>query len=168
MLDQFQVRDLPLREVLLALESTALQHLVPILQANEVQTVLVLDPAGLPRGVVTRESVLRHTPRLPDMHVGLLPALGVVEVNAETSLSEAAAAVARAGVGAIVCRIDPQLDPVVMLRDEMLNITDWEPLIESKTRRESGVRAVEIESVPAPSVTPTVRTAGAAPVVILL
>lgn len=165
MLDQFQVRDLPLREVLLALESTALQHLVPVLQTNEVETVLILDAGGTPRGVVTREAVLRHTSRLAEMRVGLLPALGVVEVSAETSLSEAAAAVARAGVGAIVCRTEPLTDPKVMLRDEMLNITDWEPLIESKTRRESGIKFAPSMS---PAKTPPVQTSGRSPMVILL
>ncbi len=165
MLDQFQVRDLPLREVLLALESTALQHLVPMLQTKEVETVLILDEVGTPRGVVTREAVLRHTTRLAEMRVGLLPALGVVEVSAETSLSEAAVVVARAGVGAIVCRTEPTSDPKVMLRDEMLNITDWEPLIESKTRRESGIHFAPSAPV---RETPPVLTAGRAPMVILL
>ncbi|MBE2249541.1 MAG: hypothetical protein IAE78_08320, partial [Myxococcus sp.] len=135
MLDQFQVRDLPLLDVVIALESAPLNAVVKALEHGDCRVVLVLDAGGVPRGLVMRDAVLRHAERLSDLRVGLLPALGVVEVSPGALLQEAAQRVSAAGVGAIVCRRDDASDLQVMLRDEMLNVTDWAPLIERRTQR---------------------------------
>jgi hypothetical protein len=135
MLDQFQVRDLPLLDVVLALESAPLKAVVAALEPGECRAVLVLDLGGIPRGLVMREAVFRHCERLSDLRVGLLPSLGVVEAKSEMMLQDAARAVSNAGVGAIICRLGDGSDPKVMLRDEMLNLTDWSPLIDSRSRR---------------------------------
>lgn len=134
MLDQFQVRDLPLSDVILALETAPLKAVVSAIEA-ECVGVLVLDQDGTGRGLVMRDAVLKHSSRLEAMNVGLLPALGVVELDPTSTLLDAARAVSRAGVGAIVCRVTEARDPQVMLRDAMLNITDWQPLIEARSRR---------------------------------
>jgi len=76
MLDQFQVRDLPLLDVVIALESAPLNAVVKALEHGDCRVVLVLDAGGVPRGLVMRDAVLRHAERLSDLRVGLLPALG--------------------------------------------------------------------------------------------
>lgn len=141
MLDQFQVRDLPLRDVVLALETTPLRAISAALESQSCIGVLVLDGEGTGRGLVMRDAIERHASRLQEMHVGLLPALGVVELDGASTVLDAARAVARAGVGAIVCRVDESRDPQVMLRDEMLNITDWQPLIDARARRQAPISA---------------------------
>ena len=73
----------------------------------------------------------------------------VVELDGDSTLLDAARAVSRAGVGAIVCRIDESRDPQVMLRDEMLNITDWQPLIDARSRRQGQADAPLRASPPA-------------------
>jgi hypothetical protein len=137
MLDRFQVRDLPLLDVVIALESAALKAVVAALEHGECRAVLVLDLAGLPRGLVMREAVLRHASRLSDLRVGLLPAMGIVEVKPNDMLHEAAQAVSNAGAGALFCRCGEGSDLQVMLRDEMLNLTDWSPLVAAKAEREA-------------------------------
>ena len=135
MLDQFQVRDLPLLDVVIALESAPLKAVVAALEHGDCRAVLVLDAGGAPRGLVMRDAVLRHGERLSDLRVGMLPALGVVETRPEMMLHDAARAVSNAGVGAVVCRLGDGIDLKVMLRDEMLNLTDWAPLLDSRARR---------------------------------
>lgn len=135
MLDQFQVRDLPLFDVVLALETTTLRDVVAALEPSDCRAVLVIDPLGGLRGLVMREAVLKHAQRLSDMRIGMLPTLGVVELKPEALLHEAARVVSAAGVGALVCRRTDSEDLSVMLRDEMLNLTDWAPLVDSRTQR---------------------------------
>lgn len=149
MLDQFQVCDLPLFDVVLCLESTPLKHACGAIEASECRAVLVVDEAGSPRGLVMRDSVTRHASRLSDMRVGLLPALGVVALAPETSLDEAARKVSAAGVGAIACRLSQAADFGVMLRDEMLNLTDWRPLLQARARRLSTGHTVVLAAGPA-------------------
>lgn len=140
MLDQFQVRDLPMFDVVLALETASLQAVCAALEPSTCRGVLVLEADGAPRGLVMRDSVLRHASRLSDMRVGLLPALGVVEVSSEALLEDAAKQVSTAGAGALVCRTDSN-DPQVMLRDEMLNVTDWSPLVDARAARQAAFSA---------------------------
>lgn len=142
MLDQFQVRDLPLFDVVLALESTPLKDIVAALEPSDCRAVLVIDAIGGLRGLVMRDTVLKHAQRLSDMRVGLLPTLGVVELKPEALLNDAARVVSTAGVGALVCRRSDSEDLKAMLRDEMLNLTDWAPLMDLRTQRlasEAGV-----------------------------
>lgn len=136
MLDQFQVRDLPMFDVVLALETASLKAVHAALEPSDCRGVLVLAADGTPRGLVMRDSVLRHAGRLSDMRVGLLPALTVVEVSPDAMLQDAAKAASAAGVGAIVSRCDETCDPRVMLRDEMLNVTDWSPLVDARAARQ--------------------------------
>jgi hypothetical protein len=136
MLDQFQVCDLPLLDVVLALESAPLRDVGLALDASDCRCVLVLDANGGFRGLAMRDTVLRHAGRLSDLRVGMLPLLGVVERSASELLIDAARAVSTAGVGALVCRVDEATDPQVMLRDEMLNLTDWSPLLERRAQRQ--------------------------------
>lgn len=135
MLDQFQVRDLPLFDVVLALETTPLRHVVAAFSADSCRGVLVLDTEGQPRGLVMRETLERHVARVGELRVGMLPVLGVVELEPHAMLHEAAFAVSKAGVGALVCRTSERSDPRAMLRDEMLNLTDWKPLLDARTER---------------------------------
>lgn len=135
MLDQFQVRDLPLVDVVVALESAPLKAVVGALEHGSCRAVLVLDLNAVPRGLVMRDAVLKHADRLSDLRVGLLPAIGVIEAAPELMLKEAARLVSAAGVGAIVCRRSPTCDLQVMFRDEMLNLTDWAPLLDARTHR---------------------------------
>ncbi|MCU0696950.1 MAG: hypothetical protein MUC96_10505 [Myxococcaceae bacterium] len=137
MLDQFQVCDLPLLDVVLALESTPLRDVRVALEPSECRCVLVLEGSGGFRGLVMRDTVLRHAARLSDMRVGMLPMLGVVELAPSALLIDAARAVATAGVGALVSRVAEWTDPQVMLRDEMLNLTDWAPLLDRRARRQA-------------------------------
>lgn len=173
MLDQFQVRDLPLLDVVIALESAPLKAVVAALEHGECRAVLVLDLAGAPRGLVMREVVLRHVSRLSDLRVGLLPAMGIVEAKPDDLLHDAARAVSNAGVGALVCRCAEGRDLQVMLRDEMLNLTDWAPLIAAKARREAGAVqlvgfASNTEAPPAPAPSPVSMGSRRAPAVIEL
>lgn len=146
MLDQFQVRDLPLVDVVIALESAPLKAVVAALEHGACRAVLVLDQGGAPRGLVMRDAVLRHGERLSDLRVGLLPTLGVVETKPELMLHDAARAVSNAGVGAIVCRLGDGSDPKIMLRDEMLNLTDWAPLVDSRARRLAAEASLALSS----------------------
>lgn len=152
MLDQFQVRDLPLFDVVLALETTSLKDVVAALEPSDCRAVLVLDPLGGLRGLVMRDTVLKHGQRLSDMRIGMLPTLGVVELKPEAVLQDAARVVSTAGVGALVCRRAEHEDLKVMLRDEMLNMTDWAPLVDSRTQR----LASEAAAAMAPRRTPPV------------
>jgi hypothetical protein len=149
MLDEFQVRDLPLFDVVIALETAPLNAVVQALEDCSSRGVLVLDPHAAPRGLVLRDSVFRLAARLSlaEMRIGMLPLMGVVELSPDALLIDAARAVAAAGAGGIVCRLAELTDPMVMLRDEMLNVTDWAPLRESRSKRESG-------RVAAPALTP--------------
>jgi len=175
MLDQFQVRDLPMLDVVIALESAPLKAVVAALEHGECRAVLVLDLAGVPRGLVMRDAVLRHVSRLSDLRVGLLPALGVVETQPDDLLHDAARAVSNAGVGALVCRCGEGRDLQVMLRDEMLNLTDWSPLVAAKARREeAAARPIGFsphgnpEAQPAPAPSPVTLASRRAPAVIEL
>lgn len=135
MLDQFQVRDLPLFDVVLALETTPLKDVLAAFEAGACRAALVLDVEGTPRGLVMRETLERHVPRVGELRVGMLPVLGIVELEPHAMLQEAAFAVSKAGVGAIVCRTGEDRDPRAMLRDEMLNLTDWSPLMDARSER---------------------------------
>lgn len=135
MLDQFQVRDLPLFDVVLALESTPLKDVLAALDADRCRAALVLDADGGARGLVLRETLERHVPRVAQLRVGMLPVLGVVELEPHAKLQEAAFAVSKAGVGALICRTGQYRDPRAMLRDEMLNLTDWTPLMDARSER---------------------------------
>jgi hypothetical protein len=137
MLDQFQVCDLPLLDVVLALETTPLRDVGVALESSDCRCVLVLDAGAGFRGLAMRDTVLRHAGRLSDMRVGMLPLLGVVELAPSALLIDAARAVSTAGVGALVCRLGELSDPQVMLRDEMLNLTDWSPLQERRAQRQA-------------------------------
>jgi hypothetical protein len=148
MLDQFQVRDLPLFDVVLALESTPLRDVVAALEPSDCRAVLVLDAVGGLRGLVMRDTVLKHVQRLSDMRVGLLPVLGVVELKPEALLNEAARVVSAAGVGAVICRRSSVSDPQAMLRDEMLNLTDWAPLVDARSARLTSGVPVEPRRTP--------------------
>jgi hypothetical protein len=146
MLDQFQVGDLPLLDVVLALETTPLRDVQAALESSDCRCVLVLDSGAGLRGLVMREAVLRHAPRLSDLRVGMLPMLGVVELASSALLSDAAREVSTAGVGALVCRLEALSDPQVMLRDEMLNLTDWAPLIERRAQRQAAASQPHLTS----------------------
>ncbi len=136
MLDQFQVADLPMSEALLALETASLRHVSSALAESECRAVLLLEPGtGRLRGVVMRDVVERLGARLAEMHVGMLPVMGVVELPPTALLVEAARLVAVAGVGAVVCRKEASLDPQLVLRGDLLALDDWAPLVEARARR---------------------------------
>lgn len=152
MLDQFQVRDLPLFEVVLALETTPLKDVLAAFEAGESRAALVLDEAGNARGLVMRDTIVRHAPRVSDLRVGMLPLLGVVEMRPDAMLQEAAHAVSKAGVGAVVCRTSDHRDPRAMLRDEMLNLTDWAPLVDARSQRLAAQAATAMAATRTPPV----------------
>lgn len=78
MLDQFQVRDLPLFDVVLALETTSLKDVVAALEPSDCRAVLVLDSGARSsmrssRGARGSSETLRcaqHDEEFPEAHRG--------------------------------------------------------------------------------------------------
>ncbi|MCA2979997.1 MAG: hypothetical protein INH41_07275 [Myxococcaceae bacterium] len=121
------MRDLPLLDVVVSLETTTLADVCAAFGETDCRWVLVLDVEGAARGVVARAVVERHVARLSDLRVGMLPLQGVVEVSAAATVREAVLAIAAPGVEVLVCRHPGPTDPQLVSRDAVMGQPEWAP-----------------------------------------
>ena len=101
MLDQFEVADLPFKDVVILAETETLRKAASLMHSKSSDLLVITHIEGLIRGVVGAEVVNEVAALAPDGPLSRLSMLKVVEVTASTRLIDAIRLVSQNGVGAL-------------------------------------------------------------------
>ncbi len=134
MLDQFEVADLPFKDVVILPETETLRAAWSLLQTKSSDLLVVTHVEGLIRGVVGAEVVGEVAALAPEGPLSRLSMLTVVEVTANTLLIDAIRLVSQNGVGALAVR-RPTGEIKLVSRAALIDFNGWSFLLKARERR---------------------------------
>ncbi len=134
MLDQFEVADLPFKDVVILAETETLRSAASLMQSKSSDLLVITHIEGLIRGVVGAEVVNEVAALAPDGPLSRLSMLKVVEVTASTRLIDAIRLVSQNGVGALAVR-RPSGEIKLVSRAALIDFNAWSLLLKARERR---------------------------------
>ena len=134
MLDQFEVADLPFKDVVILAETETLRKAASLMHSKSSDLLVITHIEGLIRGVVGAEVVNEVAALAPDGPLSRLSMLKVVEVTASTRLIDAIRLVSQNGVGALAVR-RPTGEIKLVSRAALIDFNAWSLLLKARERR---------------------------------
>ena len=134
MLDQFEVADLPFKDVVVLRETETLKKAADQLRAKGADLVVITEVEGLIKGVVSADTLVEIAEMAPDGPLSNLSLLTVVEVSGSAPFLEAIRLVSKIGVGALAVR--RQTGEIKLLsRAALIDFNAWSLLLKARDRR---------------------------------
>ncbi len=134
MLDQFEVADLPFKDVVVLKETDTLRKAADQLRSKSADLVVITEVEGLIKGVVSADMMIELADMAPEGPLSRLELLSVVEVSASTCLLDAIRMVSKSGVGALAVRRHTG-EIKLLSREALIDFNAWSLLIKARERR---------------------------------
>jgi len=134
MLDQFEVADLPFKEVVVLRETETLKKAADQLRSKSADLVVITEVEGLIKGVVSADMLIELSEMAPHGPLSHLSLLTVVEVSASTPFLEAIRLVSKMGVGALAVRRSTG-EIKLLSRAALIDFNAWSLLLKARERR---------------------------------
>jgi predicted transcriptional regulator len=134
MLDQFEVADLPFKDIVILPETETLKKASALMASKASDLLVVTHVEGLIRGVVAAEVVTAIASFAPEGLLSRLAVQRVVEVSAQTRLLDAIRLVSQNGVGALAVRRHTG-EMKLLSRESLVDFNGWSLLLKARDRR---------------------------------
>lgn len=138
MLDEFEVADLPFKDVVIVRETESLQKAAALLRTKSADLVVITEVEGLIRGVVSSSVLAELAALAPDGPLSNLSLQSVVEVTASTPLIDAIRLVSQSGVGALAVRRHTG-EIKLLSREALIDFDGWSSLLKARDRRRTSL-----------------------------
>ncbi len=134
MLDQFEVADLPFKDVVVVKDSDSLEAAAAMLKDQASDLLVVTYPSGAIRGVAPADMITELATFAPRGPLRNLSMLSVIEVTSSTRLVDAIRMVSQSGVGALAVR-KPTGEFKLVGRESLIEFKSWALLVKARERR---------------------------------